>query len=160
MVDRAELKLAEGSRWVDNSTVVNSSTVENASDFARVELANFIEVGDAYRAWLVPILDALAVIRAAGLDPEFTELQRCKAHLARLGYAAVEIARITSGNEIESDMIAPTMIPVQVLLYDEAFTAGVHAAESAIGLNCTRPVTPENPYRMQFKLRARRDSGD
>lgn len=97
-------------------------------------------------------------------------LTRLEAHLARLGYTSLEIERIATGNEIESDYICPQTLNLQVELdrlraenealtarcndllakqaavYNDGFDAGFQAAEKALGLNYTHVVDHDNPY--------------
>lgn len=87
MIDREKLKLHEGSRWEGESVVdtlgCKSSIQTKCSGNPYVATCN--QDGEMEPPW---VEDALAVIRAAGLDPELdaalAEVERLKTELVEL----------------------------------------------------------------------------
>jgi hypothetical protein len=73
MFKREDLKLRPGSRW-DGDGVVDSYSVRTvACNWETQQVPSFILVTADSKAICVYVTDALAVIRAAGLDPELNE---------------------------------------------------------------------------------------
>lgn len=158
MANKSELKLADGSRWSDDTNPFvtgdhSSGRVENHPRFGTVLSVNF--------PGYMPLPDALAAIRAVDGDPEHLELVEIREKLAavelerdaafaqcqRREQWASEAARLSIENEAMSARCAALVRRTQVEVYDEGFSAGFEAAEKALGLNYTHVVEHENPYR-------------
>lgn len=79
MSDRSKLKLHTGSRWDESGTTITDQARGTVSICHGGKVTAYLETDDgAY------IEDALAVIRAAGLDPEFEELEEANKRIAEL----------------------------------------------------------------------------